>query len=115
MGGPNFALVSSPKEELSWDVADNELSWDLMEWDESRSDDQAVKGADHETKIEAEHEEEGENVVDFWEVKNGFSLNLSLNYQEVMDAWSDRGSILWTEELFCSSSNANANASNYVS
>ncbi|KAA8543705.1 hypothetical protein F0562_021549 [Nyssa sinensis] len=47
-----------------------------------------------------------ENSV-FWdddEEKRPLSLNLSLNYQEVMDAWSDRGS-LWTDNCSLSMSN----------
>ena len=53
--------------------------------------------------------ENNNNIVGFWEMDDEkmVALNLNLNYQEVLDAWSDRGS-LWADD--CSLSFATNNA-----
>ncbi|MED6208580.1 hypothetical protein PIB30_046584 [Stylosanthes scabra] len=105
---------------------DEELHWDFMEWEEDhhqfpeaeelkvvvRDDDNRIisnnskclmeeeeKQKKMVIKMEEEEESNNNNVVGFWEVEDEkmVALNLNLNYQEVLDAWSDRGS-LWADD-----------------
>ena len=87
------------------------LNWDFMDWELE------------EFTVGEEEEEEEEGEQNFKEEKhygkviktenNGLwdgdekmmSLNLNLNYQEVLEAWSDRGS-LWADECSLSITNS---------
>ncbi|XP_020222014.1 protein CHLOROPLAST IMPORT APPARATUS 2 [Cajanus cajan] len=102
-----------------------ELHWDFMEWEEfippfgeegedENEGKQEVREntnmMDNRSLFEEEEEIKRENInVGFWEVDDEkmVALNLNLNYQEVLDAWSDRGS-LWADD--CSLSFATNNA-----
>lgn len=68
------------------------LNWDSMEWEEE--DEQLGKQM---LKEETHYGEviKAENFG-FWDGEK-MSLNLNLNYQEVLEAWSDRGS-LWADD-----------------
>ena len=100
----------------------HELHWDFMEWEEQF---QATNGEEAEAKekvtgnrikclLEEQQIKREENVVGFWEVDDEkmVALNLNLNYEEVLDAWSDRGS-LWADDY--SLSMATNNGYYYVS
>lgn len=93
------------------------LNWDFMDWDEfpnNGEDQEEEEEEEHKAVFESEtmcfFEEENyckkivkrENVG-FWDddEEKRESLNLNLNYQEVLDAWSDRGS-LWADDGFLS-------------
>ncbi|XP_039050354.1 zinc finger protein CONSTANS-LIKE 7-like [Hibiscus syriacus] len=96
---------------LSGDTIDGHLSWDFMDWE---------SGFQHADEEEEGEEEEGDHNVysaqcfeeeieynqavkteqlGFWEWddEKRVSLNLNLNYQDVLDAWSDRGP-LWADD-----------------
>ncbi|KAH7542757.1 hypothetical protein FEM48_Zijuj02G0108600 [Ziziphus jujuba var. spinosa] len=91
-----------------------QLNWDLMEWEEFpiNGEDQEEEEEGEERKVVFESETKcffeeqsyctkvvkRENVG-FWDddEEKRVSLNLNLNYQEVLDAWSDRGS-LWADD-----------------
>ncbi|XP_061365639.1 zinc finger protein CONSTANS-LIKE 8 [Gastrolobium bilobum] len=93
-----------------------QLHWDFMEREEFRSieeepedDEGKVQVTENKSKyLFREQQIKRENIFGFWEVdeEKMMALNLNLNYQEVLDAWSDRGS-LWAED--CSLSLANNN------
>lgn len=103
-----------------------ELHWDFMQWEEfptigeEAEDDE--EGKVHVTEnnrskcLMEEQQIKRENIVGFWEEDHEdekmMALNLNLNYQEVLDAWSDRGS-LWADDY--SFSMANINNGYYVS
>ncbi|KAL5580644.1 hypothetical protein UlMin_013086 [Ulmus minor] len=93
-----------------------QLSWEFMDWDEFRNGEEEDEEEEREQKVlfEEEHkcffEERSyynsnkgsvvkrETSVGFWDDDfKRVSLNLNLNYQEVLDAWSDRGS-LWADD-----------------
>ena len=91
------------------------LSWDFMDWeggfhnaeeeDEEDERDQKV----YTGKFFEEESEYGKAVkkenLGFWEDdEKRVSLNLNLNYQDVLDAWSDRGP-LWTDDYSISMAN----------
>ncbi|XP_027332875.1 zinc finger protein CONSTANS-LIKE 6 isoform X2 [Abrus precatorius] len=92
--------------------------WDFMEWEEfpyigeeEAEDDNEGKEHVIENRRQCFFEEQQikrENIVGFWEVDDEkmMALNLNLNYQDVLDTWSDRGS-LWADE--CSLSLATNN------
>ncbi|CAL5189708.1 unnamed protein product [Lathyrus oleraceus] len=89
----------------------NELHWDFMEWNEfpfnERKDDNISK-CNFELKREIYND-------GFWEVDDencvALKLNLNLNYQDVLDAWSDRGSP-WADD--CSLSLSSSNNCSYM-
>ncbi|CAJ1970676.1 unnamed protein product [Sphenostylis stenocarpa] len=94
-----------------------ELHWDFMEWeefapigeegeDENEGKENVTEGMSH--YLFEEQQIKRESIVGFWEVDDEkmVALNLNLNYQEVLDAWSDRGS-LWADD--CSLSFATNN------
>lgn len=104
-----------------------QLNWEFMDWNEFRNGEEEEEDyediseqkllfydKDYDKKYkcffeEDEDEEEGyyrrgdmgiikKEQVGFWDDDyKRVSLNLNLNYQEVLDAWSDRGS-LWADE-----------------
>lgn len=103
-----------------------EFHWDFMEWEEfppigKKGEDENEGNKEHHLRenmmskslFEEEEHIKRENIYGFWEVDDEkmVALNLNLNYQEVLDAWSDRGS-LWADE--CSLSLATSNGC-YVS
>ncbi|MED6199253.1 hypothetical protein PIB30_074195, partial [Stylosanthes scabra] len=112
---------------------DEELQWDFMEWEEDhhhhqfpeaekelkvvvRDDNRIMEEEQKKMVIKMEEEESNNNnVVGFWEVEDEkmVALNLNLNYQEVLDAWSDRGS-LWADDYSLSLAATN-NGYYYVS
>lgn len=107
----------------------HELNWDFMDCDEFPNGDQEGDGEiEHEMFGDSDRcffEEESycekvvkreTSTVGFWDDDDEMKkvqLNLNLNYQEVLDAWSDRGS-LWAEDCSSYSSMAASNG-NYVS
>ncbi|XP_073113039.1 zinc finger protein CONSTANS-LIKE 16-like [Elaeis guineensis] len=91
--------------ERVWDIEDGKHKWDLMAWGQS----QCKANQDGDDEIITRRSFDGEFVMKeenagFWEAKNTFPLNLSLNYQEVMDAWSERGPP-WVEHSSISNAN----------
>ncbi|ESW14152.1 hypothetical protein PHAVU_008G257300 [Phaseolus vulgaris] len=113
--------VFNSKEEqelLQQNSSSGELHWDFMEWEElapfgeEGEDENEGKEQVTESMSQYPFEEQQikrENIVGFWEMDDEkmLSLNLNLNYQEVLDAWSNRGS-LWADE--CSLSLATNNS-----
>ncbi|WJX63657.1 hypothetical protein P8452_48516 [Trifolium repens] len=90
----------------------NELHWDLMEWEEfsfveGKDENISKCNFDEKKVIKRENYNDG-----FWEVddEKSVSLNLNLNYQEVLDAWSDRGS-LWADDCSLNSLSSSNNCS----
>ncbi|KAF7816158.1 protein CHLOROPLAST IMPORT APPARATUS 2 [Senna tora] len=99
------------------------LNWDFMEWERDGLTSSAIDTEEAELEEEEEDDEDKKpdedddvgkttmmikrEIVGFWEDdeknKSIVSLNLNLNYQEVLDAWSDRGS-LWAEDYSLSNS-----------
>ncbi|KAK1284719.1 Protein CHLOROPLAST IMPORT APPARATUS 2 [Acorus calamus] len=65
------------------------LEWDM--WEEEEEEVQPIEGLHH-------------GGLNFWTLedtnKATTSLNLNLNYQHVLDAWSDRGSLWATNDSF---------------
>ena len=112
--------VFNSKEEqklLQQDSSSGELHWDFMEWEEfapieeEGEDENEGKEQVTESTNQYPFEEQQikrENIVGFWEMDDEkmVALNLNLNYQEVLDAWSNRGS-LWADD--CSLSLATNN------
>lgn len=107
---------------LQQSSSSGELDWDFMEWEEftpvgeEGEDENEGKEQVTESLSQYPFEEQQikrENIVGFWEMDDEkmVALNLNLNYQEVLDAWSNRGS-LWADD--CSLSLATNNAC-YVS
>ncbi|KAK9940870.1 hypothetical protein M0R45_017510 [Rubus argutus] len=102
----------------------HELNWDFMDCDEFPNGDQEGDGEiEHEMFGDSDRcffEEESycekvvkreTSTVGFWDDDDEMKkvqLNLNLNYQEVLDAWSDRGS-LWAEDCSSYSSMAASN------
>ncbi|KAK7276051.1 hypothetical protein RIF29_17182 [Crotalaria pallida] len=84
-----------------YETSSAELHWDFMEWDEEfpTIGEEAEEDDDVNNISKCLLEEQKlkrENIVGFGEVieeKMMVTLNLNLNYQEVMDAWSDRRSL----------------------
>ncbi|XVE79854.1 hypothetical protein DITRI_Ditri14bG0090300 [Diplodiscus trichospermus] len=84
------------------------LSWDLMDWEsgfhnveeedeEDERDQKVYTGKFFQEESEYGKVEKKENIG-FWEDdEKRVSLNLNLNYQDVLDAWSDRGP-LWADD-----------------
>ncbi|TKY56522.1 CHLOROPLAST IMPORT APPARATUS 2 [Spatholobus suberectus] len=94
-----------------------ELHWNFMEWEvflptgEEGEDENEEKEKVRESMSKSHFEEQQikrENIFGFREVDDEkmMALNLNLNYQEVLDAWSDRGSP-WADD--CSLSLATNN------
>ncbi|KAK9998281.1 hypothetical protein SO802_017884 [Lithocarpus litseifolius] len=103
-------------EQLPQDIKKyDQLDWDFMDWKEfpnrEGEEEEEEKKVFENTKQcffeEEEEEEEEENHygskvikrenVGFWnDDEKSSSLNLNLNYEEVLDAWSNRGS-LWAD------------------
>ncbi|KAL6200412.1 hypothetical protein ACLB2K_030193 [Fragaria x ananassa] len=107
--------------------AGQELNWDFMDWDEFPNGEEGDGEVENEVFGDSERcffEEESyckkvvkkeSSTVGFWdddEDMKKVQLNLNLNYQEVLDAWSDRGS-LWAEDCSSHSSMAASNG-NYM-
>lgn len=86
--------------------------WDFMEWEEFSSTVEEKDKVIVENKNECTFEEQKiikrENNDGFWEMEDEkiMALNLNLNYQDVLDAWSDRGS-LWADDSSLSYSTDN--------
>ncbi|XP_039054032.1 protein CHLOROPLAST IMPORT APPARATUS 2-like isoform X2 [Hibiscus syriacus] len=102
-------LLGDENGELSRDKIDGHLSWDIMVWDTGlqHADEEDDEG-DHKVYSAAKYlDEESEynnkavktEQLGFWELddEKRVSLNLNLNYQDVLDAWSDRGP-LWADD-----------------
>ncbi|QCE00948.1 hypothetical protein DEO72_LG7g2239 [Vigna unguiculata] len=112
--------VFNSKEEqklLQQDSSSGELHWDFMEWEEfapiEEEGEDENEGKEQVTESTnrypfEEQQIKRENIVGFWEMDDEkmVALNLNLNYQEVLDAWSNRGS-LWADD--CSLSLATNN------
>ncbi|KAJ0084239.1 hypothetical protein Patl1_31021 [Pistacia atlantica] len=103
-----------------------QLSWNFMDWDQGFIHPNAQQQQQQQEEEEEEEEERSEEQIDEFKRKFfpeevikkenlGFrdedennnkvaSLNLNLNYQEVLDAWSDRGP-LWADEYSLSMAN----------
>lgn len=93
-----------------------QLNWDFMDWEgfsvgeEEESRDQKVADTgmffqEHESRFTSA--KSTDQNCGFWDddrEEKKASLNLSLNYQEVLDAWSDRGP-LWADEYSLSMAN----------
>ena len=85
------------------------LSWDFMDWEggfhnaeEDDEEDERDQKVFYTGKFFEEESEYGKVVkkenLGFWEDdEKRVSLNLNLNYQDVLDAWSDRGP-LWADD-----------------
>jgi hypothetical protein len=102
---------------------DHQLSWDFMDWEgfpkrEGEDEDEEEQKVFENTKQCFFEEEESyyskdikrENIGVLDDDEMRASLNLNLNYEEVLDAWSNRGS-LWADD----SSPSMASNGNYVS
>ncbi|KAL2317444.1 hypothetical protein Fmac_031320 [Flemingia macrophylla] len=103
-----------------------ELPWDFMEWevfippfgdegeDENEGKEEVIGNMNMMDRRRVCEEEEQikreNNIVGFWEVDDEkmVALNLNLNYQDVLDAWSDRGS-LWADDCSLSYPSNNGN------
>ncbi|KAK6234575.1 hypothetical protein QUC31_018377 [Theobroma cacao] len=96
-------------EKLAGSRVHGHLSWDFMDWEgefhnaeeedeEDERDGKLYAGKCFEEEIEYDKVVKKENLG-FWEDddEKRVSLNLNLNYQDVLDAWSDRGS-LWADD-----------------
>ncbi|XLS64904.1 hypothetical protein HN51_024878 [Arachis hypogaea] len=125
-------LLPSPQQGMvtSCSGDDEELHWDFMEWEEDHHqfpeaenelkvvvrDDSRISNnnkclMEEEVKkmvVKREEESNNNNIFGFWEVEDEkmVALNLNLNYQEVLDAWSDRGS-LWADDYSLSLATTN--------
>ncbi|BAT81482.1 Protein CHLOROPLAST IMPORT APPARATUS 2 Precursor [Vigna angularis] len=113
--------VFNSKEEqnlLQQDSSSGEFHWDFMEWEEfarieeEGEDENEGKEQVTESMRQYPFEEKQikrENIVGFWEMDDEkmMALNLNLNYQEVLDAWSNRGS-LWADDCSLSLETNNA-------
>ncbi|KAM1254917.1 hypothetical protein ACFX2G_029803 [Malus domestica] len=99
----------------------HELNWDFMDWDEFPNVEEEGEEIDQKVYHGTDKcffEEESyykKNIVKcesigFWDDddEKKVQLNLNLNYQEVMDAWSDRGT-LWADDCSLSSMASNGN------
>lgn len=81
------------------------LKWDFQEWEGFPVNDIVEEGGlmikvenssmsfDGESYFNMDRENSNEFVEYDDDIEKGLCLNLSLNYQEVLDAWSDRGSL----------------------
>ncbi|KAA8549461.1 hypothetical protein F0562_001145 [Nyssa sinensis] len=84
-----------------------QLNWEqLMDWEEFSIEEGEQKVENASVCFEERHYRVKKENDGFWDEddEKRLSLNLSLNYQKVLDAWSDRGS-LWVDD--CSISMAN--------
>ncbi|XP_057439915.1 protein CHLOROPLAST IMPORT APPARATUS 2 isoform X2 [Lotus japonicus] len=81
-----------------------QVHWDFMEWEEFHAEDGEV--TENRSKFLFEEQQIKRESVGFWDDEKMMALNLNLNYQEVLDAWSDRGS-LWADECSLSLSTNN--------
>uniref|UniRef100_A0A2N9FHK6 CCT domain-containing protein n=1 Tax=Fagus sylvatica TaxID=28930 RepID=A0A2N9FHK6_FAGSY len=101
---------------------DHQLSWDFMDWEgfpkrEGEDEDEEEQKVFENTKQCFFEEEESyyskdikrENIGVLDDDEMRASLNLNLNYEEVLDAWSNRGS-LWADD----SSPSMASNGNYM-
>ncbi|KAK8641603.1 hypothetical protein V6N13_010997 [Hibiscus sabdariffa] len=105
-------ILGDENGDLSGDKMDGHghLSWDFMDWETGfrHADDEEGEEdeGDHKVYCAQYFEEECEynqavktEQFGFWELddEKRVSLNLNLNYQDVLDAWSDRGP-LWADD-----------------
>ncbi|KAJ1437573.1 CCT domain [Sesbania bispinosa] len=115
-------LNSTTEEEqklLPQNTCSGQFQWDFMEWEkfspvgEEAEEHQATENRSKCMLEEQQIIKRENNDVGFWEVDDEkmMALNLNLNYQEVLDAWSDRGS-LWADD--CSLSLASNNNGYYM-
>ncbi|XP_057954266.1 protein CHLOROPLAST IMPORT APPARATUS 2 isoform X2 [Malania oleifera] len=90
------------------------MNWEFMDWEEEEEDCLAAAADDGASKPCSEKQESTQFMgvfgkkesVAFWEKdEHRVPLNLNLNYQDVLDAWSDRGS-LWANDFSLSIPNA---------
>ncbi|KAK7385574.1 hypothetical protein VNO78_31299 [Psophocarpus tetragonolobus] len=107
-----------PKEDQKLPQQNSSTHWDFMEWeefgpigeDESEGKEEQVRENSNTSSCLFQEQPKRENMnVAFWELDhyNMVALNLNLNYQDVLDAWSDRGS-LWAHDCSLSFSTNNA-------
>ncbi|GMI92026.1 hypothetical protein HRI_002871900 [Hibiscus trionum] len=94
---------------LSGEKMGGHLSWDFMDWETGfqHADEEEEDEGDHKVYSSTQYFEEEWQYnqavktaqFGFWELddEKRVSLNLNLNYQDVLDAWSDRGP-LWADE-----------------
>ncbi|KAK8564726.1 hypothetical protein V6N12_058309 [Hibiscus sabdariffa] len=69
------------------------LSWDLMDWEIRFQSEEEIDEDEVDNHRQVAAVKTGN--MGFWEgVEKKDSLNLNLNYEHVLDAWSDRGPIL---------------------
>ncbi|XAR60778.1 hypothetical protein NMG60_11034277 [Bertholletia excelsa] len=92
------------------------LTWDFMDWEAGFSVEEEEEEPDRKVAQTSTYPQDPTHVFGSVKTENNYhgiwdgfdekkaSLNLSLNYQEVLDAWSGRGS-LWADD--CSLSLAN--------
>ncbi|KAJ4840487.1 hypothetical protein Tsubulata_000408 [Turnera subulata] len=95
------------EDNLSGENMYGQLSWDFMDWEEQPDEEGEYKAGidDNVSNFFEEGHRRASMVIKeesfgFWdddEKSSRMSLNLNLNYQEVMDAWSDRGT-LWAND-----------------
>ncbi|KAK8551022.1 hypothetical protein V6N13_119517 [Hibiscus sabdariffa] len=103
-------ILGDENGDLSGDKMDAHLSWDFMDWETGFRHADYEEGeedeGDHKVYRAQYFEEECEynqavktEQFGFWELddEKRVSLNLNLNYQDVLDAWSDRGP-LWADD-----------------
>ncbi|KAG8633857.1 zinc finger protein CONSTANS-LIKE 6 isoform X2 [Manihot esculenta] len=86
------------------------LSFDCMDWEEPPNDDHREEEEEEEEDslfYSIKREITAVGLLDGDDDHNRVSLNLNLNYQEVLDAWSDRGP-LWANHSSLSSFPNNA-------
>ncbi|KAA3489493.1 zinc finger protein CONSTANS-LIKE 16 [Gossypium australe] len=106
-------ILGVENEELSGDKVHAHLTWDFMDWETGFQNAEEEEG--EEVEGDRKYFEEYNQAVKtehlgFWEVddEKRVSLNLNLNYQDVLDAWSDRGP-LWADDYSISTA-TNGNA-----
>ncbi|KAK9279697.1 hypothetical protein L1049_013377 [Liquidambar formosana] len=90
------------EKKLQGDGMYGQLDWDFMDWEEFPVGEEEEEEEDHKvddssSKCIEDYVIKTENMGFQDEDDNRVSLNLNLNYQEVLDAWSDRGS-LWADD-----------------
>ncbi|XP_022732050.1 protein CHLOROPLAST IMPORT APPARATUS 2 [Durio zibethinus] len=98
------------EEKLPGNKIHGHLGWDFMDWEsgyhnaeEEDEEDERDQKLVHTGKCFEEESEYNQVVkkenLGFWELddEKSVSLNLNLNYQDVLDAWSDRGP-LWADD-----------------
>ncbi|WVY90027.1 hypothetical protein V8G54_035541 [Vigna mungo] len=105
--------IFNSKEEqklLQQDSSSGEFHWDFMEWEEfapiEEEGEDENEGKEQVTESMRQYPFEEKQIKREMDDEKMVALNLNLNYQEVLDAWSNRGS-LWADD--CSLSLATNN------